>query len=38
MIQRLKKCVMKQLIDVFLVFIYILDQYKAQEMCNRVIF
>ena len=34
---RLKKYVIKQLIDVFFVFDSIPDWYKTQEMCDRVI-
>ena len=32
--RRLKKCVVKLLIDVFFAFVYIPDQDKTQEMCD----
>ena len=33
----LKKCVIKQLIDVFFVFDSIPDWYKTQKICDRVV-
>ena len=34
---RLKKCVKKQLINIYLGFIYIFDQFKTQKMRDRAI-